>query len=137
MQIAQHYINGSFIGSNGPLGDSVNPADGARLGQFHPGSAALCDQAAAVAKEVFFGTSWAENPRLRAQVLTLEYLGTTQIVVLKTEFGELKARVDSSIRVNVGDSVGLQFNSNTVTLFDRTSGRAIRSELNEEVLQRG
>ena len=79
----------------------------------------------------------ADTGSLRAQVLTLEYLGTTQIVVLKTEFGELKARVDSSIRVNVGDSVGLQFNSNTVTLFDRTSGRAIRSELNEEVLQRG
>ena len=74
---------------------------------------------------------------MRAEVQTLEYLGTTQIVVLKSEYGEIKARVDSTVGVSVGDNVGLDFNSSTVTLFDQSTGRAIRSELNEEVLQHG
>ena len=74
---------------------------------------------------------------LRAEVQAVEYLGTNQIVVLTSEFGELKARVDSSIGVNVGESVGLEFNASTITLFDQLDGQAIRSELNEGVLQRG
>jgi multiple sugar transport system ATP-binding protein len=78
-----------------------------------------------------------DSGSLRAEVQTLEYLGTTQIVVLKSEFGELKARVDSSLGVRVGESVGIEFNTGTITLFDQLNGRAIRSELNDEVLQRG
>jgi multiple sugar transport system ATP-binding protein len=78
-----------------------------------------------------------DNGRMRAQVLALEYLGTTQIVVLKSEFGELKARVDSSVGVRVGESVGVKFNARTISLFDQSTGRAIRSELNDEVLRRG
>lgn len=73
----------------------------------------------------------------RAEVQALEYLGTTQIVVMKSEFGELKARVDSAMSVDVGDNVGLEFNSSTVTLFDQSNGFAIRSELNDGALQRG
>ncbi|MGK0229789.1 MAG: multiple sugar transport system ATP-binding protein [Gammaproteobacteria bacterium] len=78
-----------------------------------------------------------DNGRMRAQVLALEYLGTTQIVVLKSEFGELKARVDSSLGVRVGESVGVKFNARTISLFDQSTGWAIRSELNDEVLRRG
>lgn len=78
-----------------------------------------------------------DSGSMRAQILALEYLGTTQIVVLQSEFGELKARVDSSVRVQVGDSVGIEFNARTITLFDQSSGRAIRSELNEGALRHG
>ncbi len=74
---------------------------------------------------------------LRAEVQAAEYLGTTQIVVMKSEFGEIKARVDSTLNVTVGEQVGLEFNSSTVTLFEQANGRAIRSALNEEALQHG
>ncbi|MFK7890085.1 MAG: ABC transporter ATP-binding protein [Granulosicoccus sp.] len=74
---------------------------------------------------------------VRAEVLALEYLGTTQIVVMQTQFGEIKARVDSSMQIDVGDQVGLDFNASAVTLFDRASGHAVRSELNDGVWQHG
>ena len=73
----------------------------------------------------------------RGRVLATEYLGTTQIVTLETANGELKARIDSARTASVGDRVGLGFDAATVTLFDETSGRALRSELNEKVLAHG
>ena len=81
--------------------------------------------------------AFSDSGTMRAQILALEYLGTTQIVVLKSDFGELKARVDSSLGVRVGEIVGLEFNSNTLTLFDQVNGQAIRSELNQEALRHG
>lgn len=69
MRIAKHYIDGQWLAGDAPLRDSVNPADGSVLGQFHPGSKALLDQAAGVARETFFKSVWAASPRLRAQVL--------------------------------------------------------------------
>ncbi|WP_269585863.1 ABC transporter ATP-binding protein [Roseibium sp. Sym1] len=70
----------------------------------------------------------------RGEVIAAEYLGTTQIVTLKTANGELKARIPSDQAVRAGEYVGLEFNGATVTLFDNQSGRALRSELNEGVL---
>ena len=71
----------------------------------------------------------------RAEVRATEYLGTTQIVTLKTAQGEVKARTGSEHRISAGDSVGLGFDARTVTLFDATSGHALRSDLNAGVLQ--
>ncbi len=73
----------------------------------------------------------------RGEVLAAEYLGTTQIVTLKTASGELKARIPSDQTVRAGEFVGLEFNGSTVTLFDNQSGRALRSELNEGVIAHG
>ena len=70
----------------------------------------------------------------RGEVLATEYLGTTQIVTLQTAGGEVKARIPSSQPAKPGESVGLSFDPKTVTLFDRQSGRALKSELNESVL---
>ena len=75
--------------------------------------------------------STADGASLRAQVIAVEYLGTTQIVVLQSDYGEIKARVDSSLSVSAGDQTGLTFNAETITLFNGDSGRAIRSNLNE------
>jgi len=79
----------------------------------------------------------ADNGEYRGEILATEYLGTTQIVTLKTTNGDLKARIGSEQKATVGESVGLSFKSQTLTLFDRASGRAIRSELNEGVLANG
>jgi multiple sugar transport system ATP-binding protein len=73
----------------------------------------------------------------RGEIVATEYLGTTQIVTLETHNGEIKARVPSGQTVRVGETVGLEFDRTTVTLFDNQSGRAIRSELNEGVLAGG
>ena len=73
----------------------------------------------------------------RGEVIASEYLGTTQIVTLRTESGEVKARIPSSQPVREGESVGLDFDGSTVTLFDSASGRALISALNEDVLSRG
>jgi multiple sugar transport system ATP-binding protein len=73
----------------------------------------------------------------RGEVLATEYLGTTQIVTIATHNGELKARTPADRIARVGETVGLDFNGATVTLFDAQSGRALRSALNEGVLAHG
>ena len=73
----------------------------------------------------------------RGEVLASEYLGTTQIITLDTPNGDLKARIDSAQVAKVGEKVGLNFDARTITLFDETTGQALRSELNNEVLPHG
>ena len=73
----------------------------------------------------------------RGEIVAAEYLGTTQIVTLATPDGEIKARIQADRRARMGESVGLDFNGATVTLFDRQTGRALRSDLNEGVLAHG
>lgn len=73
----------------------------------------------------------------RGEVLASEYLGTTQIVTLKTQNGSVKARIPSDQPARVGETVGLDFDGSTVTLFDNQTGRAIRSDLNAGVLSHG
>ncbi|MEM6340338.1 MAG: ABC transporter ATP-binding protein [Pseudomonadota bacterium] len=73
----------------------------------------------------------------RGEVLASEYLGTTQIITLDTPNGDLKARIDSTQTAKVGEKVGLSFQAPKVTLFDEATGKALRSELNHEVLAHG
>ncbi|MCC5965484.1 MAG: ABC transporter ATP-binding protein [Natronohydrobacter sp.] len=73
----------------------------------------------------------------RARVLATEYLGTTQIVTLQTQDGQIKARLASDQVARVNEQVGLDFTDSTITLFDAQTGHALRSELNEGVLAHG
>ena len=73
----------------------------------------------------------------RAEVRATEYLGTTQIVTLKTQNGEVKARIAADQTARTGETVGLDFNGATISLFDSQSGRALRTSLNEGVLGHG
>ncbi|WP_413717376.1 ABC transporter ATP-binding protein [Silicimonas sp. MF1-12-2] len=73
----------------------------------------------------------------RGKVIATEYLGTTQIVTIKTPNGEIKARTGSEASVNAGENVGLEFNGNTVTVFEANTGIALRSAANERVLAHG
>ncbi|MEO1329851.1 MAG: ABC transporter ATP-binding protein [Pseudomonadota bacterium] len=73
----------------------------------------------------------------RGEIIATEYLGTTQIVTLRTQSGDVKARIPSDQHARVGETVGLSFNGATVTLFDSQSGKAIPSALNEGVLAHG
>lgn len=78
-----------------------------------------------------------DNSSYRAKVLAAEYLGTTQIVTLQSPNGELKARIDARETAPPGETVGLEFRSSAVTLFEQSTGRALKSTLNDEVLSDG
>ncbi len=73
----------------------------------------------------------------RGEILAVEYLGTTQIVTLQSANGVVKARINSDQPATVGDRVGMAFDSATVTLFEKDTGKAMLSDLNQEVLTRG
>jgi multiple sugar transport system ATP-binding protein len=72
-----------------------------------------------------------DNSPLRGAVYGSEYLGTTQIVTVNTPFGQVKARTKSTGAVSAGENVGLRFASGRLSLFDKESGRAVRSALFE------
>jgi multiple sugar transport system ATP-binding protein len=78
-----------------------------------------------------------DDAALRAEVIAAEYLGTTQIVTLRSAAGTLRARIPSDRVVRAGASVGVSFDGARVTLFDARSGRALRSAHNEGVLGHG
>jgi multiple sugar transport system ATP-binding protein len=69
--------------------------------------------------------------KLRGEVFGSEYLGTTQIVAVETAHGPVKARLPADLSVRNGETVGLTFRPEGLSLFDRNSGRAIRSALHE------
>jgi multiple sugar transport system ATP-binding protein len=70
-----------------------------------------------------------DSSAFRGSVFGTEYLGTTQIVTVATEHGPLKARFPATTRVGSGDVVGLAFRGERLSLFDKATGRAIRTAL--------
>jgi multiple sugar transport system ATP-binding protein len=74
---------------------------------------------------------------LRAEVLGTEYLGTSQIVTLATAQGAtLRAKVGVQTAAQRGDQVGLAFNADAVSVFDRASGRALATARDDAPLRR-
>lgn len=73
----------------------------------------------------------------RAEVITSEYLGTTQIVTLATPNGQVKARIPSGIVIREGERTGLKLDARTLTLFNAQNGKALQSEANAEVVNHG
>jgi len=67
----------------------------------------------------------------RGEVFGTEYLGTMQIVTVKVAQGRVKVKVPASLRVESGEQVGLAFLSDRLSLFDRDTGRALRSALHD------
>ena len=68
---------------------------------------------------------------VRGEVYGSEYLGTTQIVTVTTRYGALKARSAASLSFHIGETVGLDFRPDTLSIFDQQSGRAIRTALHQ------
>ncbi len=66
-----------------------------------------------------------DSSALRGSVFGSEYLGTTQIVTVTTEHGPLKARLPANVPVADGETVGLAFRGERLSLFEKASGRAI------------
>jgi multiple sugar transport system ATP-binding protein len=70
-----------------------------------------------------------DSAAVRGQVFGTEYLGTTQIVTLDTAHGRVKARTSAHLPVRAGENVGISFLTHRLSLFDKSSGRAIRTAL--------
>ena len=75
--------------------------------------------------------SFFDSAPIRGRVFGAEYLGTTQIVTVDIEQGQIKARLPSRLPVRPGETVGLSFKSESLMLFDRGTGRAIKSALHD------
>jgi multiple sugar transport system ATP-binding protein len=62
---------------------------------------------------------------LRGTVFGTEYLGTTQIVTISTEYGPVKARIPATVSARSGETVGLKFRPAGLVLFDGITQRAL------------
>jgi multiple sugar transport system ATP-binding protein len=74
-----------------------------------------------------------DSAPLRGRIEAAEYLGTTQIVTLSTPHGVVKARASSSLPAKPGDLTGLALAAPRMSLFDATTGRALRTAANAGV----
>ena len=74
---------------------------------------------------------FSDHGALRGEVYGTEYLGTTQIVTVKAGGASVKARVPSHLKVRTGERLGLDFRSDRLSLFDASSGRAVRTALHD------
>jgi multiple sugar transport system ATP-binding protein len=77
--------------------------------------------------------SLSDSAPLRARIEATEYLGTTQIVTLSTPHGTVKARTPSTQPARTGDLTGLKLSAPRLSLFDATTGRAVRTAANAGV----
>lgn len=75
-----------------------------------------------------------DKSKYRGGIIATEYLGTTQIITVDTANGVIKARVDSTDNVKVGENVGLIFDERTITIFNTETEFALLSQANEGVL---
>jgi len=73
-----------------------------------------------------------DDAPLRAEVVDTEYLGTTQIVTLNMATGaRMKARIPADVPVRPGERAGVNFRPGLLSLFDKGSGRALRTALHD------
>jgi betaine-aldehyde dehydrogenase len=103
MTTALNYIGGEWVKGAGAR-DSLNPADGSVLGSYEPGTKALADQAAALARSTFETTGWASSPRLRAAVL-FEF--ADRLEAAKDEIADLVVAENGKLRREaLGETMG-------------------------------
>ena len=72
---------------------------------------------------------FSDTSALRGQVYGTEYLGTTQIVTVETDHGQIRARMPSHRRAEPGENVGIECAPDRLVVFDARDGRALDSDL--------
>ena len=75
--------------------------------------------------------SLSDSGTLRGTVFEVEYMGARQIVTVDTSAGRLRARTTNTQRAVRGETVGLEFRSEALVLFDDATGTAVDSVLFE------
>ena len=69
-----------------------------------------------------------EGP-LPGEISAVEYLGTTQVLTIQTPYGQALSRVLSTYSFGIGQSVRLNFVSQRASLFDKSDGKALSTEV--------
>ena len=69
---------------------------------------------------------------LKAKIYGVEYLGTTQIVALDMFGSIIRARATSDLHFTVGETVGVTFETNRLSVFDAETGNAIKTVTQKE-----
>ncbi len=115
----------SFLDASGALGSA---AGAVRVGEGEVKVPAVARERAAGA--VVVGArpehvSLSGEGALRGRVYGSEYLGTTQIVSVETPGGMVRVRAAAGERASPGDSVGLDFRTERLSLFDPATGEAL------------
>ncbi|MDE0534214.1 MAG: ABC transporter ATP-binding protein [Albidovulum sp.] len=64
---------------------------------------------------------------LRGTVFGVEYMGARQLVTVDTAAGRLKVRAPNTVRVKDGESVGLEFMTDHLSLFDGDTDKALKT----------
>jgi multiple sugar transport system ATP-binding protein len=72
-----------------------------------------------------------DGGQMTGEVFGSEYLGTTQIVTLATPCGMVRARLSSDVAVRRGEHIGLDFRPEKLSVFDKTTGRAVHTALTD------
>ena len=57
--------------------------------------------------------------------MAIEYVGGAQLITVETAQGEIRARIGAGERVRLDQQVGLRLLPGKLSLFDKTTGRAI------------
>jgi len=78
---------------------------------------------------------FSEASPLRGEVFGVEYLGTTQVVTLMTRSGRVKARLSADVPARIGETVGLALRPEKLSLFDKASGKVLRTALHDAAAQ--
>jgi multiple sugar transport system ATP-binding protein len=78
-----------------------------------------------------------EAGALRGEVFGTEYLGTMQIVTIRTARATVKARISSAIPARMGENVGLAFAPERLSLFRGGTGKVLASALHDVTLTGG
>jgi multiple sugar transport system ATP-binding protein len=73
----------------------------------------------------------ADAGRLAAEVIAVEYLGSTQIVSLAMPAGRLRARIGPQVRVAAGDVVRFDLDGARLSIFRADTGVAVRTALHD------
>ncbi|HWA44208.1 MAG TPA: ABC transporter ATP-binding protein [Hypericibacter adhaerens] len=71
----------------------------------------------------------ADAASFRGRVFGVEYLGARQLVTVDTSVGRVKVRAANTGKAKAGDTVGIDFRSEALVLFDGRTERALASDL--------
>lgn len=73
-----------------------------------------------------------DSEGLAGSVFGVEYMGARKLVTVDTNFGRIRIMAPDSSSVAIDDNVRLQFNTKSLIVFDRKSGKALQSDLFKE-----
>lgn len=73
--------------------------------------------------------SLSDQGALRGRIFAVEYMGARQLITVDTASGRLRLKAGNRVKAAVGDQVGLNFDRDSLIVFDAGTGAAVKSAL--------